>query len=282
MLCMDARQEQINRHSAAAISAVQDYFSGSEESILSGMRRCMPPKELRLYDFATFCEREMLVAFEKDLDFSACTSGAAMVEAILALMCLRFPDEVKETRQYKYSNRKHSNWGYEETIQEWSFEQLITVAEQCNWLSAESVDQEIRYTLAEMFLEVVPDSHPELGADEIKERANAILQNPGSAMLRMAQMLRNSIHAGRWIKQKGFIADSFSKWCRFGIFLCADIRTGLLSMLAERSAKQLSENLQSFKSTLSKLPIDAQRALLKEATKKIGLESAEEDNSQDA
>jgi hypothetical protein len=208
--------EQAGDHVVDKLKAIED--SGQEvmasigglialtpEEILRGMRHVMDPKELQMFDLADFCEGETIKAQNANAHFAACLMGAAMNEAILAFMCLRFESDVRATKQFGYSTRKRPR-EFREVVGDWSFEQFISVAEQLEWIPAHIVDEPYKDVLAEGFRELMPVTHPEMSSEEIEAGASSFYKFPGTAMLRMTQELRNAVHAGRWLRGKaGFV-----------------------------------------------------------------------------
>jgi hypothetical protein len=153
---------KIEQASQGLLRNLQSVFPASPEKIVEAMRRCMDAKELQMYDLALFCEQEMIRAQQAKAHFSACLMGAAMNEALLALMCLKYEPDVIATKQFKYSTKKKPR-PFRDVIAEWKFEQFITIAEEREWIPSEIVDQNVKIALAEGFRELMPITHPEMG-----------------------------------------------------------------------------------------------------------------------
>ncbi len=239
------------------MKAVQVLLPADTEQITRALRRSMDAKELQMYDLALFCETEMLKAHKAKAHLAGCLMGAAMNEALLALMCLRYESTVRQTTQYKHSTKRKQGRSYREVIGDWHFDQFICVAEDCEWIPSEIVDQNFKTALAEGFLELAPISHPELTEEQLRGGAESFYTSPGTAMLRMCQMLRNSIHAGRWIKSKGaFMAENFMQWCEFATHLNGEIRLCLLNMILNRDLPKVVEQMEQVAKTRDQLPPD--------------------------
>jgi hypothetical protein len=190
--------------------------------------------------------------------FSSSLMGAAMCEAMLALMCLVFETDVRETRQFHHSTKKLNTVIYRSVVSNWSFEQFICVSEECNWIPANIVEKDIITGLADGFRELMPMSHPEMSEEEIERGAATFLDNPGSAILRMTQTLRNSIHAGSWLRRRtSFDADAFEGWCRLAISLSAEIRLCLMHQFMSRVGNVANVALEKLKQQIAQLPEEA-------------------------
>src|SRR5580698_5102932 len=116
---MKQKLEHIERTSQGVLHMLQNAVPINAEEIQKAMRQLMDGQELQMFDLALFCEQEMIRAMQGEAYFAACLIGAAMNEALLALMCLRYEPEVKDTRQFHYSTRKHTARSYREVIGEW-------------------------------------------------------------------------------------------------------------------------------------------------------------------
>jgi hypothetical protein len=251
---MKDKLREIESKSQKMLQAVQEVVQLEPEELIGAMRRCMDTQQLRMFDLALLCEQETIKAQSAGAHLAACLMGAAMNEALSALMCLKYEPEVSATKQFAYSNRKKPR-PFRELISSWHFEQFISVAEECNWIPSQIVDDEIKEALAEGFKELMPISHPEMSESDIARGAETFFTYPGTAMLRMTQTLRNAIHAGRWMKSDSpLVAEHFMQWCRLATHLCGEIRLCLLKLIAERDSKIVREQLQQLNSKLEKLP----------------------------
>src|ERR1035438_855611 len=109
-----------------------------------------------MFDLALFCEQETIKAQQAEAHFAACLMGAAMNEALLAMMCLRYERDVIATKQFGHSTRKKPSRLFREVISEWSFEQFIGVAEECRWIPSDIVDVNFKTALSDGFRELMP------------------------------------------------------------------------------------------------------------------------------
>jgi hypothetical protein len=248
------KQKDIERASAEILEALMCLGPSSPEDILATMRREMDPLELQMFDLATFYEQEVIKAQKAEAHLAACLMCGALNEALLAFMCLRYEPEVSATSQYNFSTRKRQR-PFREVIADWHFEQFIKVAEENNWIPHDIVDDNVKTALADGFRELMPITHPNMTEQEIEQGAQAFFQYPGTALLRLTQNLRNSIHAGKWMRSKRpFVAEHFIEWCRFGTVLGAEVRMCLLHLIMQRDTKKFSDKISQLNKMLDKLP----------------------------
>lgn len=232
----------------------------SDEHIRQVMRRIMDPKEIQMFDLGLYCETEMLKAHRADAHMAACLMGAAMNEALICLMCLRFEEEVKGTEQFANSTRKRLR-PFRDVVGDWSLQQFNTVVEQCGWIPRDVVDDIFKQALADGFRELMPISHPEMTAEEIEAGAQCFFDSPATALLRMTQDLRNTIHAGKWLRDsKPFVPEHFTMWCKFATHLCGEIRLCLFQRILDAELPKALEKLTDFNKMINSLPPDTRDA----------------------
>jgi hypothetical protein len=179
--------------------------------------------------------------------------GAAMNEALLSLLCMLYEDEVKKTPQFARSARKAGTRTFRKVVGAWAFDQFINVAEQLSWIPNDVVAPEFVLPLSDAYSELTAISHPELLPPEIEKRANAFRTSPGSAMLRMLQDLRNTIHSGKWIRGERLFNVAHVDWCRIAILVAAEIRSCLIQLMIQRNAPVLEAAKAKFDDAMEKL-----------------------------
>jgi hypothetical protein len=270
---MSDKQREIEQTSEDLIGILQSVLPASSEEIHNAMRQCMDPKELQMFDLALFCEQEMIKAQQAEAHFAACLMGASMNEALLALMCLRYESDVLATKQFGYSTRKGAARPFRDVVGEWSLEQYITVAEECEWIPSEIVNQDFKIALSEGFRELVPITHPEMSVEQVEEGAESFFAFPGTSMLRMTQTLRNAIHAGRWIRNKNrFVAGHFTEWCHFATLLSGEIRLCLLHLIMRRTSETFADQMQKLTNMLNQLPPEYRSLFEKQLKTQLGID----------
>ena len=262
------KQKEIEGASADILTELQTIVSLTPNELTAAMRRFMDPQELKMFDLGVYCENEMIKAQNAGAHLAACLMGASMNETLLALMCLRYESEVVLTKQFGYSTkRKNDSRRYREVVADWRLEQLITVAEEKEWIPASIVNDEIKFALSQGFRELAPIAHPEMSEEAVDRGAQTFFAYPGTAMLRMTQDLRNAIHAGRWLRsERAFIAENFSGWCHFATHLCGEIRMCLLYLLMKRTNEIALGKLSKLAEMMNELP-PSFRSVLEEQLK---------------
>jgi hypothetical protein len=220
------------------------------------MRAIMDPKHLLVYDLALQCEEEMLKCSAASAYFAGCLMGAAMNEALLSLLCMFYEDDVKNTSQYARSTKKGKPSTFRKIVGTWGLDQFINVAEQLSWIPNNVVAPEFVLPLSDAYRELAAISHPELLPHEIERRTVAFRTSPGSAMLRMLQDLRNTIHSGKWIRGERALNVAHLDWCRIAIFVSAEIRSCLLHLMVQRNIPVLEAAKARFDEAMEKLRSD--------------------------
>lgn len=270
---MTDKQKEIEQTSKVLIEAVQNVLPASSEELQEAMRRYMDPQELQMYDLAHFCEQETIKAQQAEAHFAACLMGAAMNEALLALMCLRYERDVSATKQFGYSTRKEPTRPFRDVVGAWSLEQYITVAEECEWIPSGIVNEDVKIALSEGFRELIPITHPEMTAEQIERGANSFFAFPGTAMLRMTQTLRNAIHAGRWLRNKStFVAEHFTQWCHFATLLSGEIRLCLLHLIMRRTTEVFADQMKELAYLRDQLPTEYKSLFEKQLRVQMGID----------
>ena len=211
------------------------------------LRFIMDPTQLSIYDLALQCETEMLKCNSAEAYFAGCLMGAAMNEALLSLICLFYPTEVKNTKQYGWSTKKGKRSSFQEVVGSWKLEQFIKVAEELDWIPREVVAPQFVTPLSDAYRELAAISDPKSSTADVAAGAALFEVSPGPAMLRMIQDLRNSIHSGRWIKGGQVLhAFHFDGWCRIAIHVSGEIRNCLIHRITQKSVAVLAAAVESF------------------------------------
>ncbi|HEY1219285.1 MAG TPA: hypothetical protein VGF03_10135 [Bryobacteraceae bacterium] len=213
------------------------------------LRQIMDPKQVMVYDLALRCETEMLACERQQAYFSACLMGAAMNEALISLLCLLFEDRVTQTQRYSKAKQRET---YALVVGRWSFEDLVCVADELYWIPDHIVAPEMMAPLAAVYRELMPISDPEMSAEEIDARAGKFTTRPGLAMLRLVQELRNSIHAGPWIRgQRVLNLTHFEGWCRIATRVSAEIRDCLFHVMVVEGMPKFNRQVAEFEEHIS-------------------------------
>ena len=239
----------------ARVTGVAGDLLGLDEGsgqVTQALRQIMDPKQVVVNDLALRCETEMIACDKAGQFLSGCLMGAAMNEALIALRCLIFEDRVKQTQHYAKAQQRET---YAAMVGNWKFEHLIRVVDELSWIPNDVVAPEMLAALVEVYRELMPVSRPEMPAEKIESGAGEFKTRPGTAMLRLIQDLRNSIHAGAWIRGNRVLdITHFEGWCRVAIHVSAEIRDCLLHVISvagmpkfDRSVAVFSEQILQLK-----------------------------------
>ena len=219
--------------------------------VTNTLRQIMNPKQVMVYDLALRCETEMITCDKERAYFSGCLMGAAMNEALILLLCLLFEDRVKQTRHYAKAQKRET---FAAMVGNWKFEHLIRVVDELQWIPNDVVAPEMRAQLADVYRELMPTSYPEMSTEEINAGAGEFTTRPGLAMLRLVQELRNSIHAGQWIRgQRVLDLTHFEGWCRVAIRISAEIRDCLFHVISSDVMPRFGDQVAQLNEEISKL-----------------------------
>jgi hypothetical protein len=177
--------------------------------------------------------------------------GAAMNEALIALLCLLFEDRVKQTQFYLKAQQRET---YAAMVGNWKFEHLIRVVDELSWIPGDVLAPEMLAALVEVHRELMPVSYPDMPAEEIEARAGEFKKRPGTAMLRLIQDLRNSIHAGAWIRANRVLdITHFEGWCRVAIHVSAEIRNCLFHVISVEGMPKFNHSVAVFNEQILQL-----------------------------
>jgi hypothetical protein len=215
------------------------------------LRSIIDPKHLSVFTLALRCETEMLICQENKSYLAGCLMGAAMIEALLSLLCLSYPNEVQQTHHFKVSDPHES---YEDAVGTWKFEHLIRVAKELQWIPYTIVSEKMLGPLIEVYQELMPLTNPEMDDAAIADGVERFTTEPGVAMLRLVQDIRNSIHSGVWIRSRRTPDElHFDGWCVIALRVSGEIRDCLLHHLAVAGTSKLAPALEYYNKQLSAL-----------------------------
>jgi hypothetical protein len=90
----------------------------------------------------------------------------------------------------------------------------------------------------------MPISYPQMSNEKIDAGAAEFSTRPGLAMLRLVQELRNSIHAGPWVRGDRVLdLTHFEGWCRVAIRVSAEIRDCLIHVICVEGMPKFSRQI---------------------------------------
>lgn len=244
----------------------------TEDGVNALWRTVIRPQVLKLLDLARLCETETIRDMASGAHFSSCLMGAAMNEALLAVMCLLYEDEVRKTDQFHYSTRKLGEVVYEDVVSNWKLAQFARVSKECNWIPSEKVDNDTVINLAVRLRSL--DPNPSVEELDPEEEMRAFKDAPGPGMLEKAQELRNSIHPGKWMRREGvFDEGAVLEWCRFATALSCEIRLCLMDCILVKMTAIAKEQADKVRDLLESYPPEAIEIWAALVAKEIGVSS---------
>jgi hypothetical protein len=170
--------EQFNRTLGCEIKSFDE---------LETLKNLLPADLLKLEALCLFLEKEFLACEKAGAYFSACISGAAMIEGFLLILCWLNKDMVSATAAYK----KHAkNKDFDTTWGSLSLETLIEIAEVLQWIPADLVKMDLRTAIAASYEEIAVSK----GLD-LKTIANgkaALIAHPAIALFDLNERNKES------------------------------------------------------------------------------------------
>jgi hypothetical protein len=241
----------------AGVATVQQLFSNVFERSAGGrdltqmLREIMDPKQLAIYELALRCETETLKCERAGAYLAGCLMGAAMIEAFLSLLCLFYKAEVVTTKHYKGAEPRET---YETMVGNWKFEHLIRIAKELSWIPHNVVSLQVIVALIDVYRELMPMSDPDLSPEMLELGVAEFEDDPGIAMLRLIQSLRNSIHSGQWIRS-GRVPDAshFDGWCQISIRLAGEVRNCLIHLMTTKNLSLLNDAVETYNAQIESL-----------------------------
>jgi hypothetical protein len=172
--------------------------------------------------------------------FAACTMVASAIEGVLALFCILAKDEVENSQSYSMLIK--GGGSYEDRVLNATFEKLIRVASELEWVPSDAVDPEILQASRQDFPQVLRNLFPALSFEEKAKKIRAFEAEPGMEMLRMLQYLRNLVHPPR-CRRLGVKLGSieFESDCKFAYIIAFPIMTCLFAAMARKANTKMRD-----------------------------------------
>jgi hypothetical protein len=213
---------------------------------LSKVAQSLFPKSVKaLQELSVFFEQEMLRCRNSEAYFSACLSGAAMIESFLLAICILDEIEVTKTTVFKNLTKKKSQ-PYENIVSYWTLKEFIPVAEELDWIGVNVVDKQLVSTLIEGYREMLPAAKPGITEESIHSVAQLLINHPDIAFLTLMQNMRNLVHGGRCIRlRKNLASADFRDWAKLVLILIVEIRDCLILRLDTIYQKYMRNQLNS-------------------------------------
>lgn len=209
----------------------------------------MAPDLQKLESLCLFLEREFISCKNSGAYFSACITGAAMIEGFLLMLCWLNKSRVMLLDIY----RKHAKTkSFDVALGSLSLETLVEIAEASNWIPPDIVRMELRISLANAYEEVAIARGTD--AAEIARGKSGLVSHPAVALFDLMRKIRNLLHAGRWIREgRTLTPGPFEEWCQLGVVLIAEIRDCLIVRFTRDMQDQLSSSIEKYKASVAQL-----------------------------
>lgn len=193
----------------------------TQEAVFPLMRAAMGADKLKIYDLALHCAQEADLCLRQGISFAGCLMSTAAVEAFLTLNCLYEQDAVEKTLVYRHGKKKSK--AYRDTIADLTFDKLIKLSIELNWLSVHSLNPDVVTAIVEDFPQVAKTIYPKLTPLDIIGRCQAIRSTPGLEILELLRDLRNLIHPPRWLRTDTILdKEEFRLNCRLAMVISAE------------------------------------------------------------
>lgn len=199
----------------------------------------LPPQTNTIRRLCVVYEREMIACSDAKAYFAACVMGAAMLEALLLLLCMVNENTVKLTKRYlKRSGKRVEN--FETTIYSFGLEDLVEISAELGWIPPSLIDDEWKKMLPEAYLELAATRYPNTSKRDRQASANSLVANPAYSLMFILNMMRNRMHSGRWLRERHQLENeaAFSGWAQVALVAAAHIRDCLIS----QHSKSIMEN----------------------------------------
>jgi hypothetical protein len=189
----------------------------------------LPPQINTVRRLCVLYEREMLACRDGKAYFSACVTGASMIEALLLLLCMLNPSAVKSTKRYKKRAGKHMEC-FDQNIHCFGLDDFVEISAELNWISPSVVSDEWKKALPDAYREIAATRQPNLSKAARESHAHSLAANPGYSLMFLLNMMRNRLHAGKWIRNSYALEseDAFSEWAQVALVAAGHIRDCLI------------------------------------------------------
>jgi hypothetical protein len=174
----------------AVLDAMARRVGASSAKIESIATAALPLEFLRLRDSADFYQDECYRAERSGAYFSACIMAAAAVDCLLRMLAFLYEDEILESGTYRNRKNRHG----EPSVNQLELNELIQLSANLNWIPKGLITHEWRDYLK---------SHRDFLTRLIQsgnERSRRLPDDPGLALVRFLQGVRNCIHGDRFVR----------------------------------------------------------------------------------
>lgn len=211
----------------------------------------LPKSHAQLKRLSVLYEEQMLACRDSKAHFAACVMGAAMLESFLLMLCLINQQEVEGTEAYKERAGDDRKTAFERKICSVGFETLIEISNELKWVPTSLISDDWKTALPQAYKEVMKERPTNVSREDRESRAASIAENPAYSLMLLINMMRNNVHAGRWIKQGHELKseEAFDGWAAALLVGAAHIRDCLVEhhqrTLIELMKKSMLDKLKS-------------------------------------
>ena len=203
----------------AILDAMARRVGASSATIESIATAALPLEFLRLRDSADFYQDECYRAERSGAYFSACIMAAAAVDCLLRMLAFLYEDEILESETFR--NRKYRH-GAPSVIQ-LQLNELIQLSADLRWIPERLIAREWRDYLK---------SHRDFLAGLIQsrhERSRRLPDDPGQALVKFLQGVRNCIHGDRFVRTNASPnREDLDGACRVALLAYEELKETLL------------------------------------------------------
>jgi hypothetical protein len=182
----------------------------------------LPLEFLRLRDSADFYQDECYRAEKSGAYLSACIMAAAAVECLLLMLAFLYEDEILESETFhsrKYQRGKPS-------VIQLQLNDLIQLSADLKWIPKGLIAHEWRDYLK---------SHRDFLSRLIQsdnERPRRLPDDPGQALVKFLQGVRNCIHGGRFVRANvSPIRQDLDRACKVALLAYEELKETLLAQI---------------------------------------------------
>ena len=211
----------------------------------------LPKSHLQLKRLAVLYEQQMLACRDSKAHFAACVMSAAMLESFLLMLCLINQQEVKDTEAYEERAGSDRKTPFERKICSVGFETLIEISNELEWVPSSLISDDWKTALPEAYKEIMRERPTNVSREDRESHATSIAANPAYSLMLLINMMRNKVHAGRWIKEGNELKSegAFDGWAAALLVGAAHIRDCLVEhhqrALIELMKRAMLEKMKS-------------------------------------
>ncbi len=242
------KEAAIQQASAEAIKAVAATLKiePTLASIKPALGYAMGLDVVTLYKISLQFGIEADQCFAHGAYFASCLLTAAGIEAFLTLMALQEEQAVSTTATYR--GLKKPSKTYKDVVAEFTLDRLIKTSKELGWIPSHIVNQALLQAVTTDFPKFAETVYPKWTSHQVREKVDALAQDPGTEMLKVLQDMRNLVHAPRWLKHNSVLNEiEFEQNCKLAVLVGREIAQCISVRITQQFQTSLA-SLQSFES----------------------------------